>query len=275
MEKLKIYYPNSNGKPEYQFSKYPDAQKNLKLLSGIVSRKTDVRLIELRAKVHCDQHLFGLQLLVDALTRQGHVMGELHLEYLFGMRSDRPFDIGGAVPLQVIANVINSLKFKRVFIYDGHSVASESMIKKSTNLFPLKAYKLFLDGCDTIVFPDKGAARKRDLFPKKTRILVCSKVRDANHVPHVKLPKFKGSLGATIVIDDLCDGGGTFSDIGNQLKPHTTNLMLYVTHGLFTKGYNPLTMYDAIITSTSCSDLPKETRYNNTLIQYRKIEDLF
>lgn len=41
-----------------------------------------------------------------------------------------------------------------------------------------------------------------------------------------------------IIIDDICDGGATFLGIAKQCG--ATNLALYVTHGIFSKGHRPL-----------------------------------
>jgi ribose-phosphate pyrophosphokinase len=39
-----------------------------------------------------------------------------------------------------------------------------------------------------------------------------------------------------LVVDDLCDGGGTFVGLGQVLDAKGFDTDLYVTHGLFTKG---------------------------------------
>jgi hypothetical protein len=51
------------------------------------------------------------------------------------------------------------------------------------------------------------------------------------------------------VIDDLCDGGGTYACIARQIKP--SKLTLIVTHSIFSRGLAPLAAYDRIVTSTS------------------------
>ena len=40
-----------------------------------------------------------------------------------------------------------------------------------------------------------------------------------------------------VIIDDICDGGGTFIPIAKELKAKgCRKVVLYVTHGAFTKG---------------------------------------
>ena len=44
-----------------------------------------------------------------------------------------------------------------------------------------------------------------------------------------------------IIVDDICDGGGTFLGLAAELKKLNAGaLILAVTHGLFTKGIHPL-----------------------------------
>ena len=51
-----------------------------------------------------------------------------------------------------------------------------------------------------------------------------------------------------VILDDICDGGGTFIALAQVLRERTRQpLYLYVTHGLFTKGLAPLqACYDGV-----------------------------
>ena len=46
--------------------------------------------------------------------------------------------------------------------------------------------------------------------------------------------------GNYLVVDDLCDGGGTFIGLADLLDASGARADLYVTHGLFTKGTQAL-----------------------------------
>jgi ribose-phosphate pyrophosphokinase len=56
-----------------------------------------------------------------------------------------------------------------------------------------------------------------------------------------------------VVIDDLCDGGFTFTQLGSMLREQgAKSLTLIITHGIFTKGTKELTeLYDNIYTTNS------------------------
>ena len=60
--------------------------------------------------------------------------------------------------------------------------------------------------------------------------------------------------GETVIIkDDICDGGGTFIPVAKDLRGRGAGLVgLYVTHGIFSKGFSSLYDYiDFIITTDS------------------------
>jgi hypothetical protein len=53
-----------------------------------------------------------------------------------------------------------------------------------------------------------------------------------------------------VIVDDICDGGGTFLGLAARLGEQDAGLLtLCVTHGLFTKGVMPLLdVFDRIYT---------------------------
>ena len=47
-----------------------------------------------------------------------------------------------------------------------------------------------------------------------------------------------------MIVDDICDGGGTFVGLGQALKKRGAgDLCLFVTHGIFSKGFHDLMKY--------------------------------
>jgi ribose-phosphate pyrophosphokinase len=93
-----------------------------------------------------------------------------------------------------------------------------------------------------LVFPDKGAA-ERYLYLKKNPHIIFEKVRDqaTGQILSLKMLgefKFK-PLDKFLIVDDLCDYGGTFCGVSEYL--HDTigkdiTVDLCVTHGLFSGG---------------------------------------
>ena len=59
---------------------------------------------------------------------------------------------------------------------------------------------------------------------------------------------------AVLIVDDICDGGGTFVGISKTLldQEFVPRQGLYVTHGIFSKGFENLnTHFEVVYTSNS------------------------
>ena len=116
----------------------------------------------------------------------------------------------------------------------------------------------------TILFPDEGA-QNRYRIPASINgtvinVLHCAKKRDPQTgkltqfvVPEAdEFPSLDGRYCPVLIVDDVCDGGGTFVGIADHLEHHGLTLGLYVTHGIFSKGFSDLeTRFNAIYTTDS------------------------
>ena len=54
-----------------------------------------------------------------------------------------------------------------------------------------------------------------------------------------------------IIVDDICDGGRTFIELGKIIRKDYDRLILCVTHGIFSKGVEPLDVFDEIYSTNS------------------------
>ncbi|MNQ12726.1 ribose-phosphate pyrophosphokinase [compost metagenome] len=72
-----------------------------------------------------------------------------------------------------------------------------------------------------------------------------------------------------LVVDDICDGGRTFTELAKVLKQYDLgSLSLYITHGIFSAGVEVLTnVFDKVYTmNTYHIDLPdRETNPENLI----------
>ena len=75
-----------------------------------------------------------------------------------------------------------------------------------------------------------------------------------------------------IIVDDICDAGGTFMGLATELKKKNAGkLFLAVSHGIFSKGLDNLTQYfDTIFTTDSFNTLEPHPQ----LIQLKLEKDL-
>lgn len=200
-------------------------------------------------------YLLDLAEVADALEETG-VYKELHIPYLMGARYDRRMKEGDSFDLKVIAKIINSLKFDRVYLYDPHSDVSGALIDRSriiTNQILVESY----DKKDAVlIIPDAGAVKKAHDYQKWNPLLrnVCHCIKHRSvETGDVRLEVLDPDIcfgENCIIIDDICDGGATFNAIAEQIEPLHSTLM--VTHGIFSKGFDELTKsFNEIITSNS------------------------
>lgn len=196
----------------------------------------------------------------DALRRMG--MRKLHLviPYFPGARQDRLMVTGEPLSVKVYAEIINSLKFDTVTIYDPHSDVAPALIDnvKVVNNHDFIRQVLGDIGKDVkLVAPDSGALKKiykLSEYLGGMGVVECTKSRD---VVTGKLSGFRvqgGDLeGADcLIVDDICDGGGTFAGIASALKSKGAGrLYLAVSHGIFSKGFDVFTEHFATVYTTN------------------------
>ena len=85
---------------------------------------------------------------------------ELVIPYLMGARFDRLMQKGDSVDLKVIANLINSCGFEKVYLYDVHSDTSTVLIENSINISNAELVKQYTKEDAILICPDAGAVKK-------------------------------------------------------------------------------------------------------------------
>src|SRR4029077_13100107 len=172
----------------------------------------------------------------------------LFLPYLPFARADRRFVPGDSFGLAVFARLINSLNFTNVYTFDVHSEAAKVLVDHLTNLDPIYHYDQLTpviadwgrEGL-ALIAPDKGAANRYDLQIYELPVLTAEKVRDAatGKLSGFKIDEVVKEYKKALIVDDICDGGGTFIGLGEEI--HKLNpsieLFLYVSHGIFSQGF--------------------------------------
>ncbi len=223
---------------------------------------TDELMIIQRVKSFNDMGL--ILLAVDALRRIGVRHISLLIPYFPGARQDRLMVAGEPLTVKVYAELINALNLEKVIILDPHSDVAPALIHNvqvvSNHAFAREALAGVADY--HLVAPDAGALKKvygLAASLKAESVVPCSKNRD---VQTGKLNGFKVQAadleGKTcVVVDDICDGGGTFLGIARELKrKQAGRLILVVSHGIFNNGIQPLReFYDQIICTDAFSTI--------------------
>ena len=207
----------------------------------------------------------GLLLLAnDALRRMGVRQISLFLPYFPAARQDRVMVAGEPLSVKVYADLINAANFYEVIIVDPHSEVTSALLNNATTISNHEFAAKCVEGRKDyiLISPDGGALKKiykLSAFLDGVPVVECSKKRD------VKTGKLSGFTvyeedlkGATcVIVDDICDGGGTFLGLATELKAKNAGeLILIVTHGIFSRGLETLSsVFDKIYSTDSFSNI--------------------
>jgi ribose-phosphate pyrophosphokinase len=239
---------------------FPDSQPHVQLIDPIVG--DEVMVI---CSITSPSKLLQLLELTNALDKYWIKKTFLSIPYLMGARSDRHMVEGDSFDLEVVAKLINSCDFDRVELLDVHSPVALSLIDKSFNnkINLLAGYNKHNP---LFICPDKGAI---DRVPTGADVIYCEKSRDLStgvitlKVNDVEKTRYRNC----IIVDDICDAGGTFIAIANEVRHMCASLTLAVTHGIFSKGVDYLAgLFDEIITTNSYANLDLQNKYSNIKI---------
>ena len=245
----------------YEIIRFPDGEVHLQLKE--LNRKERVKIT---MRICNAEDLFILMQLSDILQRQAVEVDSFTIPYLMSARCDRVFSFDRPFSLKIVADVINSLNAGSVTILEPHSSRVYDLINNCDYVFP----EVTLGIDSTLCFPDKGAQERYGKIFKANSIL-CEKVRDINtgqlkDFKVVNPQVFKG--GEITVLDDLCDGGGTFIGLAPKLRElNPTKLRLVVTHAVQLEGIKRVAaVYDEVMISNTYTDWEAEKLPKNVIV---------
>lgn len=248
--------------------------------------------ILITTRISNSDDLVKLILAVNAI--RGITLGKpvrigLFLPYFPGARQDRIVVPGEPLTAKVYADLINSLNFNQVTILDPHSIVTPALINNcyviTNESFAIKALLEIRMRCQKpmmyLVAPDLGAKKKTEqvakLYPHSYDILQANKKRnlDTGQILSIELLNEPDEIGNTpcVIVDDICDGGGTFIGVAEALrKKGATSIYLVVTHGIFSKGFKELNKhFDGIYTTDSFPNIDNDYFCIENDKQYNKV----
>lgn len=244
---------------------FPDGAAWLKVTGKL---PVSAQLMRIRVQAMRDMNDFMLLAqLVDAVRHVTDVVfSHLELPWLPWARQDRHMVPGDSFALRVFATHLNALAFDKVIVLDPHSDAAAAAINNMVVL-PQQASLLqnphlqqaIRRNALMLVAPDAGALKKIDAVAKAcgaAEYAILSKVRDVASGALTGFALLAGDVAGkdVLIVDDLCDAGGTFIGSAQVLREAgARSVSLYVTHGIFSKGIEHLFNHgiDAICTTTS------------------------
>lgn len=215
-----------------RYSIFPAGELNVVLDTDKLDKNPMLTLLSPRA-----EDIMVLCLTVDALRsyiKFPTATTVLTIPYLPYSRQDRVCNLGEAFSLRAFAAIINSLNIPHIITHDVHSNVALDLIN---NLISVEQSQFVspstLDSYDLLVAPDKGALPKIQLYGKS--YIYADKARSNGQIDITVHGDCQGK--SCLIVDDICDGGGTFIALAEKLKKAgAAKIGLHVTHGLFTAG---------------------------------------
>lgn len=253
---------------EYNCFKFNGGELNIKIHNPISLNKDDKVIITNRILNSDD--VFKIIFAKDALERLGVKNIDLLIPYFPYARQDRVCNIGESFTLKMFSNIINSLKFNNVYILDPHSDAIRLLVDNYVPIYYKKYVKeayYHISDIDTsevvLISPDSGANKKANALFESIgefdSLVKCDKKRDLATGFLSDFEVFTDDLKhkSCLIVDDICDGGGTFVGLAKELKKKNAgNLYLYVSHGIFSKGFTELEeLFKRVYTTNSFKDI--------------------
>lgn len=205
---------------------------------------------------------------VDALRRMDVKIIDLFIPYFPAARQDRVMIPGEPLSVKVYADIINAMQLNKVYVFDAHSEVTPALLNNSTVIPNYTFIKAVLEniGNDVkLISPDGGALKKIykvSEFLGGVEVVECSKSRDVKTGKLSGFKVYEDDLEGMdcLIVDDICDGGGTFVGLAEELKKKNAGkLYLAVSHGIFNKGFEVLNCFDGIFTTNSFKDFEGES----------------
>lgn len=273
---------------KFEIYNFPDGQRQVKIHAPSRALYPDGSTsITISGRMNNFQDLEIIICATKSLRLLGFKEIHLYCPYFLGSRSDRIFEVGTNNYLRdIICPIVNSLHFESVTVMDPHSDVLEACLnnyKKIDNkalvtfalhdLMGDQSLSSYLES-SFLLSPDAGALKKVHKIAQEIGydkdILVCTKSRDAQgKLSNISIPlNYEHVEKDIIIIDDICDGGATFINIGKEIWQYRIatgaesrtfgKVILIVTHGLFKNGYSEITRYiKNIYTTNSYAEIHK------------------
>lgn len=239
--------------------------------------------VDLVARIRNGNDLLDALLALDALRSALPATAPvtLNLPYLFGARMDRRIAPGQPASLAVVAAMLRTGlgEAGRLRVLDPHSPAAlaalpgmEVLTSDKLVAYALERIAARHGEAPVVVAPDLGARPRVEAIVARLGIanprIDCVKHRDSasGKLDGFRLAESKPAGGAllagrvALIVDDLCDGGRTFSGVADVLRSAGARAVyLCVTHGVFSRGLD-LPGIDGIFCTDSYA-VPDATGY--------------
>jgi ribose-phosphate pyrophosphokinase len=208
-----------------------------------------------------------LCLAVDALYRLEAKLETLIIPYFPSARQDRVMVKGEPLSVKVYADIINALNFKKVIVFDAHSEVTLAVLNNCELITNHKFVEKVVQEIGNnviLISPDGGALKKIykvSEFLGGIEVIECSKSRDVKTGKLTGFKVYADDLQGKdcLIVDDICDGGGTFIGLAEELRnKNAGKLYLAISHGIFSNGFDDLNCFERIFTTDSFKNMESD-----------------
>ena len=125
---IEIRIPSKNITLPFKSFIFPGGEVGFKFTKEAMFNSDESVEVQIFASATCSDDFMGLAMAKDALEQLGYRNITLVLPYVPYGRQDRKCDSGEAFSLKVFAGLLNSLRFKKIVIFDPHSDVTPALI---------------------------------------------------------------------------------------------------------------------------------------------------
>lgn len=178
------------------------------------------------------------------LIRSYGYQPSLYMPYMPYARQDKSVDNNSTFALHTFLSIIMH-SFSKVKVFDAHSTyLPNKYISQFESIEPRAEIAKAVDelSINFIVYPDESAA-KRYSHLSELSWTSAQKHRDqlTGQITSMSLLSEVPVNSNVLVVDDICDGGRTFVEVAKLINKFCPNkLALYISHGIFSQGLDPL-----------------------------------
>lgn len=254
MNNIKVWNINTDEQLVSKELVFADGQPHIELDETLLEQYIPSRSpILISARITSMDDLIKLCMVKQILDHRCFNDVELYVRYL-PCRMDRRIHGAAPISVKVFTDIINSLNFSSVTVFAPHSDVTLALLNRARDFNSLETdfYKRTIqklteqDKQLTLLLPDVGAAKR--FYEKYASVLkmgqfvveTANKHRDMStgKLTGFEVPKVHELGDRILILDDLCDGGGTFAGLAAVIheKNPRAQVFLAVHHGIFSKG---------------------------------------
>lgn len=191
-------------------------------------------------------HVCQLAALIRVYMKNPDAKIHLQTKYLPYARQDKNVRNDSCFALSVFKKIICAY-YNTVISIDPHSNNYFDFTQSSAGHLN-KIFRELISLYDYVVFPDRGAWLRYNAMIKQFSNKIAfsfQKERDGKtgKILSITAPKTIGDIKgkSCVIIDDICDGGGTFCGVAKELNRNAASQIgLYCSHLILSAGTEPL-----------------------------------